>query len=112
MQDDVEEKLGAVGCDSGNVEEQWSYIKGCVADTVSELVGKFEKRARKAWITQEIISKMAERRKWKNVSTEEDRKNYRRLRKELERATNNTKKNILRTFVTRLWNFKERGITA
>jgi hypothetical protein len=28
-----------------------------------------------------MISKMGERRKWKNVNTEEGRKNYRRLRR-------------------------------
>ena len=50
------------------------------------LVGKVGKRARKQWITQEMISKMDGRRKWKNVNTEEGRRNYRRLRKELIRA--------------------------
>ena len=34
-----------------------------------------------------MISKMGERRKWKNVNNEEDRKNHRRLRNELKRAT-------------------------
>ena len=32
-------------------------------DTISDLIGKVEKRARKPWITQEMISKMDERRK-------------------------------------------------
>jgi hypothetical protein len=32
------------------------------------LVGKVEKIARKPWITQEMISKMDERRRWKNVT--------------------------------------------
>jgi hypothetical protein len=51
VQDTLEEKLGAIGCDSGNVEVQWNNIKECVLDTISDLVGKFEKRARKPWIT-------------------------------------------------------------
>jgi hypothetical protein len=46
---------------------------------MSDCVGKFEKRLRMPWITQEMISKMDERRKWKSVNTEEGRKNYRRL---------------------------------
>ena len=87
MQDTLEEKLGAIGCDSGNVEVQWNNIKEYVLDTISDLVGKVEKRGRKPWITQGMISKMDERRKWKNVNTEEGRKNYRRLRNELKRAT-------------------------
>jgi hypothetical protein len=53
-----------------------------VLDTIRVPVGKFENRARKPWITQEMISKMGERRKWKNVNTEEVRMNYRKLRNE------------------------------
>jgi len=71
-------------------------------DTISDLVGKVEKRTRKPWITQEMFSKTDERRKWKNVNTEEGKKNYRRLRNELKRVTDNAKKNMLRTYVTRL----------
>jgi len=85
VQDTVEGKLSAIECDSGNVELQRNNIKRCVLDTLSDLVGKVEKRARKPWITQEMISEMDERRKWKNVNTEEGRKNYRKLRNELKR---------------------------
>jgi type I site-specific restriction endonuclease len=74
---------------------QWNNIKACVLDTFSDLVGRVKKRARKLWITQEVISKMDERRKWKKVNTEEDRKNYRRLRNKLKRTTDNTKKEYL-----------------
>ena len=86
VQDTLEGKLGAIECDSGNVEVQWNNIKECVLDTLSDLVGKIKKRARKPWITQEMISNMDERRRWKNVNTEEGRKNYRRLRNELKRG--------------------------
>jgi hypothetical protein len=93
------------------VEVRWNNIKGCVLDTVSDLVGKVKKRARKPRITGEMISKMDERRKWKNVNTEEGRKNCRRQRNKLKTATDNAKKkNILRTYVTKLWNFKEEGV--
>jgi len=61
----------------------WKNTKECVLDTISDLVGKVEKRARKPWITQEMVSKMDERRKWKNVKTEEGRRNYTGLRNEL-----------------------------
>ena len=66
---------------------QWKNIKECVLDTISDLVGKVEKRAGKPWITQKMITNMDERRKWKNVNTEEGRRNYKRLRNELKRAT-------------------------
>jgi len=52
VQDTLEGKLGAIECESGNVEVQWNNIKECVFNTVSDLVGKVEKRARKPWITQ------------------------------------------------------------
>ena len=74
-------------------------------DTISDLVGKIEKRARKPCITQEMISKMDERRKWKNVNTEEGRKDYRRLRNELKRATDNTKKEYLENICNEIMEF-------
>ena len=52
VQNILEEKLGAIEYESGNAEVQWKNIKECVLDTVSDLVGKVEKRARKSWITQ------------------------------------------------------------
>jgi hypothetical protein len=74
----LEERLCAGNCVNRNVEEQWNYIKKCLLDTMSDWVGKVEKRARKPWIMQEMISKMDERRKWKSVNTEAGRQNYRR----------------------------------
>ena len=47
VHDTVEGKIGTIECDSGNVEVQWNNIKECVLDTLSDLVGKVEKRARK-----------------------------------------------------------------
>jgi hypothetical protein len=91
VQDTLEGKLGVIGCYSGNVEVQWNNIKECVLDTIIHLAGKDEKRARKLWISQEMIIKMDCGSKWKNVNTEEGRKTYRRLRNELERATDNAK---------------------
>ena len=57
MQDTLEEKFGSTECESGNAEVQWNNIKECVLDIIGDLVGKVEKRARKPWITQEMIRK-------------------------------------------------------
>jgi len=73
------------------------------------VVGKVEKRARKPWITQEMISKMDERRKWKNVNTEEGRKDYRRLRNELKSATDNAKKEYLKNICKEIMEFQRTG---
>ena len=87
VNDTLEDKLGAIECESGNAEVQCKNIKFCLLDTISVLVGKVEKRTRKPWITKEMVSKIDERRKWKNVNTQEGRRNYRRLRNEMKRST-------------------------
>jgi len=73
-----------------NVEVQCNSTKKCVLDNISDLVGKIDRKARKTWITQEMIKKMDERRKWKSVNNEERRKYYRKLRNELKRTTDKT----------------------
>ena len=78
-------------------------------DTLSVLVGKVEKGTRKLWITQEMISKMGERRKWKNVNNGDGRKNYRRLRNELKRATDNAKKEYLENICNEIMEFQRTG---
>ena len=78
-------------------------------DTISDLVGKVEKRARKPWRTQEAISKMDERRKWKNANTEEGKRNYRRLRNELIRATEMARKEYLENTCTEIMEFHRTG---
>jgi hypothetical protein len=36
-------------------------MKKCLLDIISDLVGRVESRARKPWISQEMISKMDEK---------------------------------------------------
>jgi type I site-specific restriction endonuclease len=109
VQDTLEEKLGAIGSEIRNVEVQWNNIKECVLDTVSVLVWKVKKRARKPWTTQEMISKVSERRKWKNVNTEASRKNYRRLRNALKTVTNNAKKDYLENICKEIMEYQRTG---
>jgi hypothetical protein len=87
----LEEEFRAGDCVNRNAEGQWNSIMKCLLDTMSDCVGKVEKRARKPWITQEMISKMDERRKWKASNNEEGRKIYRKLKNELRRATDKAK---------------------
>ena len=48
---------------------------------------------------------MDERRKWKNINTEEGRRNYRRLRNELKRTTEKAKKEYLENTCTEIMEF-------
>jgi hypothetical protein len=84
-------------------------MKKYVLDTVSDMVGKVERRARKPRITQEMFSKMDERRKWKNVNNEEGRKNYRRQRDELKRATDKAKNEYLESICDEIIEFQRIG---
>jgi hypothetical protein len=63
VQDTLEESLGAIEGASGYTEVQWNNIKESVLDTVSDLVGMVKWRAKKPWITQEMISKTDDGRK-------------------------------------------------
>jgi hypothetical protein len=66
----LEEKLDQTERESGNVEVLCKNTKKRVLANRSDLVGKVERRARKQWIAQEMISEMEKRRKWKNVNNE------------------------------------------
>jgi hypothetical protein len=90
-QESLEEKLREGDCVNRNVEGEWKNIWKWLLDTLSDCVGKVEQRTRKPWITQEMISKMDEWRKWKSLNNEERTKNYRRLNNELRRATDKAK---------------------
>jgi hypothetical protein len=57
---------------------QWNNLKKGVLDTTSDLLVEVERGARKLWIAQEVLSKMGEGRKWKDVNNEEERKNNRK----------------------------------
>jgi len=63
VQDTLEVKPGAIKCESGNMEVQWNNSKKCVLCTMSDYWGKDDRKARKPWITQEMINKMDEGRK-------------------------------------------------
>jgi hypothetical protein len=110
VQDILQEKLSKIKCQSGNLEVQWNNIKKCVLDSMSDLVGKDDRKARKPWITHEIINQMDERMKWKNVNNEERRMNYRRLTNESKKPQTRPRRSILRAYVMRPQNFKEHDV--
>lgn len=45
------------------------------------------KKAKKPWVNTEMLDKMDERRKWKNVNTIEGKKKYKKLNNGLRRET-------------------------
>ena len=75
---------------------------------MSDLIGKVNRNARKKWISQEMINKMGQREKLKNVNNE-GRKNYRILRNELKRAAHKAKKEYLEIVCDDIMEFQTAG---
>jgi ribosomal protein L23 len=79
-----------------------------VLDTMSDLVGKVDMKAKKPRITQ-AINKMEERWKCENANNEEGRKNYRRLRNEMKTATDKAKNEYLDSIQDKIMEFQSTG---
>uniref|UniRef100_A0A8D8R6E3 Craniofacial development protein 2 n=1 Tax=Cacopsylla melanoneura TaxID=428564 RepID=A0A8D8R6E3_9HEMI len=85
-QSEIEEKLKDIISQDG-VKEEWNVMKDTILDSLEKHIGKKTERTRKEWITQEMLDKMEERRMWKKDSTEEGRKQYKKLNNDLRRET-------------------------
>jgi exonuclease III len=74
--------------EGGTSEERWDRLKQAVKGSAMEYVG-FKKggEAKKPWVTEGMLMKMRERRKWKSQNTDEGKKKYKQLNNELRRET-------------------------
>jgi len=97
-------------CESGIVEVQRNEINVIVLGSVTDLVGKVERRPRQTRIAQQMVNKMNERRKCQNAISEVGRKNCSKLSNLLKRTTDKQRNNTLRTYVASYWNYKEQDI--
>jgi len=75
---------------------------------MSAVVGNVNRKARKPWIMQEMISRMAEQRKWKNINNERW-KNSRRLMNELKRVLDKCRKEYLESICDKFMEFQRMG---
>ena len=57
-------------------------------NTQKTIGGLRQKRIRKPWVTEEMINRMEERRKWKRVNTEQGRTVYKALNNQIKREKN------------------------
>jgi len=75
-----------------SVQERWTALKNTVINSAEKVIG-YRKRAAacKPWVTADMIDKMEERRKWKNIPTEEGGRRYKRLNNELRGETEKAK---------------------
>ena len=70
------------------IEEDWRKLKEAIIIGAKEVYGyQTARTAKKLWITNEMLDKMDEKRKWKSVKTDYGSKEYKRLNNELRRET-------------------------
>ena len=92
FQGNFEEKATNLETPSGNSNEHWIHLKRCMQTTAEETIEyKESKNVKKPWVTGKMLEEMEERRKWKNINTEEAKRNYRKLNNELRRETSKAK---------------------
>ena len=60
-----------------------------------ECIGYVKRKAKKEWVTNEMIEKMDEARKWQTVNTEVGKQQYRKLNNELRWTTDKAKEKWL-----------------
>ncbi|KAG8239997.1 hypothetical protein J437_LFUL016513 [Ladona fulva] len=69
----TEEKLKK-GEEQKSIQEEWNDLKKGIITVLEQKVGTINKKeARKNWINQNMLEKMEERRKWKEVNSEQGR---------------------------------------
>ena len=67
---------------------KWSTLKRAVIESAEQNIGRERRRAaKKPWVTETMLRKMDERRKWKRVNNKEGKRKYRELNNELRRET-------------------------
>src|SRR3989442_2059974 len=77
-----------------DVNQRWIDFKEVIIGSAKKQIGYEKKdKIRKSWITENMTSKMDERRKWKSKNDEQGRQRYRQLNNELRREAARQKKN-------------------
>jgi len=82
--------------EGATVEEEWELLKTKIIRVGEEIVGVRKNRARKGWITEEILQLMDERRGFKNSQDVEGKNRYRVLRNSITKKCREAKENWLR----------------
>src|SRR6218665_1320293 len=69
-------------------EERWTALRDIIVEEAEVTIGYQKGQApRKPWITGEMLQEMEEGRKWRHQSTEEAKREYKRLNNKLRRTT-------------------------
>ncbi|KAI5738261.1 hypothetical protein M8J77_004739 [Diaphorina citri] len=90
-------------------EEEWNNIREAMIKTLEDTVGKASRKKKKEWITEEMLDKMEERRRYKNVETTEGRKMYRQINNELRRTTDKAREKWIQDQCENIEELEKRG---
>ncbi|XP_049776112.1 uncharacterized protein LOC126163201 [Schistocerca cancellata] len=80
----IREQLTGMG-ERNTVEEEWVALRDEVVKAAEDQVGKKTRASRNLWVTEEILNLIDERRKYKNAVNEAGKKEYKRLKNEIDR---------------------------
>ena len=91
------------------IEEDWRKLKAIIIGAKEVYGYQTAKTAKKPWITNEMLDKMDERRKWKSVKTDNGSKEYKRLNNELRRETDKARNQWWNDKCDELYEYDRRG---
>uniref|UniRef100_A0A8D8S3W4 Craniofacial development protein 2 n=1 Tax=Cacopsylla melanoneura TaxID=428564 RepID=A0A8D8S3W4_9HEMI len=109
FQGKMDERMKNIQFSNGNTKQEWDSIKEALVKTLSEEVGKTSRVKKKEWITEGMIEKMDERRKYKNIETEEGRLMYKKLNNQLRRETDKARETWTREQCERIEEMERKG---
>ena len=98
------------GVEGETVNDKWKRFSKAVVKSSEVVVGyQVTKNSKKPWMSEMMIRKMDERRKWKCVNTEEGVTNYKRINNELRRETDRAREEWWSKECDELEEFDRRG---
>ena len=90
---------------NNNLKEAWNEVKKVLINTLENKVGRMERPIKKPWITNAMVQKMEERRKWKN----KDEVKYKALNNAIRRETDEAKKKYIESVCDEIMELQRRG---
>lgn len=92
FRDRVKSHLQNLNHNTTEINIIWTTLKNAMKESAVETIGhETRRRPKKPWVTEAMLRKMEERRRWKQVNTLEGRQQYRKLNNELKRETDKAK---------------------
>ncbi|XP_049768102.1 uncharacterized protein LOC126101500 [Schistocerca cancellata] len=84
FRESIREQLTGMG-ERNTVEEEWVALRDEIVKAAEDEIGKKTRASRNPWVTEEIPNLIDERRKHKNAVNEAGKKEYKRLKNDIDR---------------------------